>query len=85
MEIQKYYGRRNGPTDGPTDGPTKGPTDGPTDGPMHYGAAVKWGQQWPTLTNYFSVDVDPKIQKKIHIAPSTPQLRKYIQIWNTYI
>ena len=30
---------------------------------MHYGAVVKWGQKWPTLTNYFSVDVDPKIPK----------------------
>ena len=30
---------------------------------MHYGAAVKWGKKKPTLTNYFSVDVDPKIQK----------------------
>ena len=30
---------------------------------MHYGAAVKWSQKSPTLTNYFSVDADPKIPK----------------------
>ena len=39
---------------------------------MHYGAAVKRGQKWPTLKNYFSVDVDPKIPKFYRQLPQLP-------------
>ena len=31
--------------------------------PMPYGAAVKWGQKWPTLENYFSMDFDQGVPK----------------------
>ena len=30
---------------------------------MHYGAAVKWSQKCPTLTNYFSMDFDQGVPK----------------------
>ena len=35
-------------------------------------AAVKWGQKWPTLIDYFSVDVDPKIPKFYRQLPRLP-------------
>ena len=41
---------------------------------MHYGAAVKWGQKWPTLTNYFSMDFDHRVPK---IGTHLPQLPNY--------
>ena len=47
---------------------------------MHYGAAVKWIQKWPTLTNYLSVDVDPKIPKictQLPQLPNNPNKNKY--------
>ena len=33
------------------------------DQPMHYGAAVKWSQKCPTLTNYFSMAFDQGVPK----------------------
>ena len=30
---------------------------------MHYGAAVKLDQKWPTLTNNFSMDFDHRVPK----------------------
>ena len=42
--------------------------------PMHYGAAVKLGQKWPTLTNYFSMDFDHRVPK---IDTQLPQLPNY--------
>ena len=31
--------------------------------PLHYGAAVKLDQKWPTLTNNFSMDFDHRVPK----------------------
>ena len=44
--------------------------------PLHYGEIEKWGQKKSTLTNYFSMDIDPKV---LHIAPSTPQKHNYLR------
>ena len=41
---------------------------------MHYGAAVKLGEKWPTLTMFFSMDLDPKIPK---LCTQLPQLPNY--------
>ena len=42
---------------------------------MHYGELEKWEQKWPTLTNYLSVDVDPKKILKLlkQKAPQKPK------------
>ena len=30
---------------------------------LHYGEVEKWGEKYPTLTNYFAVNFDPKFPK----------------------
>ena len=39
---------------------------------LHYGAAVKWGQKWPTLKNYFSMDFDQRVSKFCTYPPQLP-------------
>ena len=39
---------------------------------LHYGAAVKWGQKWTTLKNYFSMDSDQRVSKFCTYPPQLP-------------
>ena len=47
---------------------------------MHYGAAVKLDQKWPTLTNNFSMDFDHRVPKfgiQLPQLPNYPNKYKY--------
>ena len=47
---------------------------------MHYGAAVKWSQNWSTLTDCFSMDFDhrgPKFCTQLPQLPNYPNKYKY--------